>query len=509
MTENKITNSDRIAKNTIFLFVRMLLVMAVGVYTSRAVLATLGVEDFGLYNVVGGIVVLFSFLQKALNSATFRFLAYGIGHGDKCELKGIFSNAIYSHLMLIFLIFVIGETIGLWFLNNKLSIPSERLTAANIVYHISLFTCSFTILKAPFDAITIAYERMQFYAYTSIVEAILKLVIVYLLVIGDIDKLILYASLLCGVSLFMLLWYIVVCRNMYEECAGFSKLDKTLLKRLTNYSGLSIIVTMSDVSVNQSLVFFFNVFLGLVANAALGIATQVNTLLTGFQSSFSQAYEPQIVKSYAAGQISNFHKLICSASKISYYLLFLMALPVILNIDLILRVWLGTPPEGAGAFVACILCFSLIDAYSAPLINSVHATGNIKTHQIMMAVIKLLNIPLAYLLLKFGFEAWSVLGVKAFLNFVCSIIRAIYIKYLHGFPLKEYFIDVLGSILLVSLLTIQIPIIINHHISNDWIQLLLSSASIFIIGIPCIYYGGLNNREKELVSQLLRNKLKK
>lgn len=498
MMSNK-DNSKRIAKNTLYLFFRMFLVLAVGLYTSRVVLETLGVEDYGLYNVVGSVVVLFAFLQQALNNATYRYLAYGIGQGNLDSLRNTFSMAINAHLILVGIIFLLSETFGLWFLHNKLIIPEDRMYAANFAFQMSILCCCVNIIKTPYNSSIIAHEKMNFYAYTSIIEVVLKLLIVFLLQKGNYDKLMLYSFLTLVVMVIMLLWYYVQCKHSFSECRYQKHWDSSLIANMVRYSGLSIIVNMVDVCVNQSIVFFFNIFFGLVANAALGIANQVNSQLTSFLDSFTQSYGPQIIKSYASGDKTYFMKLIFSSSKFSYYLLLLVSLPVMLNIDFILELWLKNPPENTGMFFGVIILYSLVDAYSAPLWTGVHATGNIKVHQIIMASIKVLNIPLAYLLLKLGCPAWTAIILKVVLNIICSIARPCYVHKLYGLPLLRYFREVLGVIYFTTALIVPIPFYVATLMQDGWNKLFATSVIFMVISLPVMYYVGLNSMEKQLL----------
>lgn len=500
-------NSKRIAKNTLYLFFRMFLVLAVGLYTSRVVLGILGVKDYGLYNVVGSIVVLFGFLQQALNNATYRYMAYGIGVGDKEVLRNTFSMAINAHLILVGIILILGETLGLWFLYNKLVIPLERMDAAIFAYQMSILCCCINIIKTPYNSSIIAHEKMNFYAYTSIIEVVLKLLIVYLLVIGDFDKLKLYSFLILVVTLLMLLWYYLQCKKLFPECHYQKHWDGSLISNMVKYSGLSIIVNLVDVSVNQSIVFFFNIFFGLVANAALGIANQVNSQLTNFLNSFTQSYGPQIIKSYASGDKKYFMNLMFSTSKFSYFLLLLVSVPVLLNIDFILKLWLKNPPENASTFFMVVIWYSLVDAYSAPLWTGVHATGNIKGHQVLMASIKILNIPLAYVLLKFGSPAWTALLLKVVLNVICSVVRPCYVRKLYGLPLSKYFKEVLGMIYLSTVIMLPLPFYLAHHMENGWSKLCLTSMLFVVIAMPVIYIVGFNAKEKKLIRSVVQNKI--
>lgn len=502
----EINNSSRIAKNTLYLFFRMILVMLVGLYTSRVVLEYLGVEDYGIYNLVGGVVVLFSFLQQALTNATYRYLAYGLGEGDNVKLSSYFSMAINVHIILAIAIFLLCETIGLWFLLHKLIIPEGRMHAAVVAFHFSILTFCLSIIKTPYNSSIIVHERMNFYAYTSIVEVVLKLLIVYLLVVFSFDKLILYSVLLFFVSLMLFVWYFLYCNRAFKECKYKLLWEGRIAIDMVKYSGWSVIVNMVDVAVNQSIVFFYNVFFGVVANAAMGIANNVNGYLNQFLSSFTQSYNPQIIKSYAAGSFDFFIKLIFATSKFSYYLLFLLAVPVALNIDLILELWLKTPPEGTAIFIIMMIAYSLIDAYSAPLWIGVHATGNLIKHQILMSTIKVFNIPLAYFLLKLGCPAWSALAIKASLNLVCSLVRPVYVQHLYSLPLKKYFMHVLLIIYAVTALILPLPIFFVRIIENPWLRLLVTTTVVFGVGIPIIFVLGMSKVERRMILDMIRSK---
>lgn len=505
MTNNE--NSKRIAKNTLFLFVRMVLVLCVGLYTSRVVLATLGVEDFGIYNVVGSVVVLFSFFQQALNNATYRYFAFELGKNDVLQLKKCFSMAVNVHFILAIITVVLCEVAGTWFLSNKLNIPPDRLFAARNVLHFSLFCFFLGVIQTPFHSAIIAHEKMDFYAYTSIVEVFLKLLIVFLLTLVSFDKLILYSILVSVVSIVVFLWYFFQCRRMFVECKYYWVWDQSLCKRMLKYSGWSIVVNAVDVTVNQSILFLMNIFFGVVANAAMGVANQVNGQLNSFLHTFTQSYNPQIIKSYAAANYSYFMKLIFSTSKISYFLLLFAAIPVILNIDLLLNVWLKNPPPDAATFVVFVIAYSLIDAYSAPLWVGVHATGNLRTHQILMASIKILNIPLAYFMLKLGCPAWTALAVKAILNFVCSIVRPCYVKKLYGLPLRKYMLQVWSCVYIVTLIVVPVPYYLSCLMESSWQRLLATTGSFMVIFFPVTYFVGLNLTERNMVRQMLLNKI--
>lgn len=495
-------NSERVAKNTGFMFIRMLVVVGVGLFTSREVLRVLGVDDFGIYNLVGTIVVMFTFLQSALNNATYRFLTYDLGAGNTANLQKTFSMSMNTELILAGIIVVLSEIVGVWFIEYKLHIPTGRMEAAKWVFQISLFNFALGIIRTPFNSLIIAHEHMNYYALTSIMEAVLKLVIVYLLIILPADKLILYAFLQMGVTVIIFLWMITYCKHHFEECHYTKYWDKGLLKKLVNYSGWSLIVNMVDIAVNQSISVFFNIFYGVAANAAYGIANQVNTQLNYFISNFSQSYNPQIIKSWAAKKYDYFMKLIYSTSKLTFFLYFAVAFPIMINIRFILDVWLVNPPKMADTFLCIMVGYYIFDSFSTPLWQSVHATGYLKFHQILMGSIKVLNIPISYILLKLGFPIYTVLVVWVALNAVCSIVRIIYLRTLIHLDTADYLKEVIWQMVKIVLISIPIPLAILYFSDNRFVNFFTTSISFYLLYVPGIYFLALNNKEKELVKDM-------
>lgn len=508
MVEDNKIKSKRVAKNTLYLFLRMIVVMAVGLFTSRVVLQTLGVDDYGTYNVVGSVVVFFSFLKQAMSNATYRYIAYALGEGNEEKLRHTFSMAVNVHFIIAGLLLVLCETVGLWFLNAKLVFPEGRLMAANMAYQFSLLSFCFSVIQTPYNSSIVAHEHMSFFAVTSIWEVILKLIVVYLLVVLPGDNLINYSWLLAAVTIFLYLWYRIYCRKHFSECKYKRYWDDTMFRDMLKYSGWSILVNGADVAVAQSTVFFFNIFFGVAANAALGIANNVNSHINQFLSNFTQAFNPQIIKSYAQGDMQYFYKLLYSTSKLSYFLLLSVAVPIVLNIDFILHIWLGVVPDGTGLFVLLIVLFSLLDAFNAPLWNAVHATGKLRTHQILMSSIKIMNIPLAYMLLRMGYDAWTVLALKAALNLVCSIVRPIYMKRLIKLPLLTYCKNVVYPIILISVLTLPIPIYLCSIFENGWTRLAITSSSFIVMMCLFTYLWGLNDTERNLLLSGVKNKVR-
>lgn len=503
MVSNR-NSATTIAKNTVYMFIRMLLVAAVSFYTSRVILKVLGVEDYGIYNIVGSVVVFLSFFKNALTNATYRYIAYDLGNGDRVHLKKLFSMSLNAHCILAIILFVVLEIGGVWFLNHKLNIPDSRIYAANWVFQFSLLTFCIEVIKTPYNSMIIANERLSFYAWTSIIEVIFKLGIVYLLQCINVDKLILYALLLSLVSLIMYTWYKLYNNRHFEETIYKYYWDNDMLKNLISYSGWSVVVNAADVSVTQCISIFLNLFFGVIANAAMGIANQVNALFGQFLSTFSTSYNPQIIKSYASGDYDYFMKLLFSTSKLSFFLTFAIAFPIMLNIEYILSIWLGNPPEMAGIFLICIACHLLFDSFSVPLWNAVHATGNLKTHQILMSCIKIMNIPLGYWLLSQGYPSYSILILYATLNGICAVVRIIYLKSLIGLKIWRFFREVIFKLLIVVIVSIPLPMYLHDMHLYPIVSLIISSTIFFFIYGLCIYFMGLTQQERLLAFKIMR-----
>lgn len=504
-------DTSKIAINSMYLFARMIVVMGVTLYTSRIVINTLGFEDYGIFNVVGSIIIFFGFLRTALTNATFRFITFELGTGNIQGLRKVYSMAINSHICLAAILFFILEIIGLWFINYKLNIATDRLQAANWVFQFSLISFFISIVQTPFHSNIIAHEKMNFYASLSFVEVILRLGIVYVLKVCSFDPLILYGALTMIVTIIVFICYYFYNKFAFKNITYQFIWDSKLLKQFSSYSGWSLLVNTADVGAQQSISIFFNLFLGVIANAALGIANQVSSAVNTFLQSFVQACNPQIVKSYAAQNFSYFLKLVYSSSKISYLLLLLVAVPLLTNTEYVLTVWLGEYPEHTPVYVQLMIVYYLIDACQTALWQAMHATGNIKTHQIIIGSLKFLNIPLIYLCLYLTNSGTLSLVIWVFINFLCALARTFYMRKLINLNLKHYFFDVIVKIGLVTLFTIVITLHISSHfgvnIKGFILSGLVSTATIVLLS----YFYCFNMSEKNLVKTLflrITNRLK-
>ena len=495
-------NSQRIFKNTIFMFIRMIIVLLISLYTARVVLQVLGFEDFGIYNVVGSIVIFFGFFNSALTNATSRYLTFELGVGDNEKLKQVYSMGINCHVILAIILFLIMEIIGVWFINNHIEIPSNRMYATNWVFQLSLLTFCVNIIKIPFNSNAVAHEKMNFIAIIGIIEVLSKLAIVYMLLISSFDKLILYSALLFIVSLIVFIIYTIYCKIKFKDCFYIRYWNKKLFIKFSSYSGWSMLVNASDGTNMQCRSIFFNWFLGNTANAALGISNQVIGLMNTFVGNFSQAYKPQIIKSYAYGDKQYFMQLIYSTSKLSYYLFLLICIPIIFNLEFILKIWLVNYPAMTPDFIRATIIYTMFDIFQEPLWVAVHATGKLKTHQIIISSLKILSIPITYILLYLGYSGTTVLYVWASINIVCALARTIYMKILINLSIRKYLKETIWPMVIVSLFVIMIVLFVNFVIKDNWGHLILTTLVSTIILCITAYFLGLNKKEKQFVNNL-------
>lgn len=491
--------SKVLAKNIGFLYLRMFVIMFVSLFTSRIVLKTLGFEDFGIYSVVNSVVVFFSFLQHALRNATSRYITYELGTGDKDRLQKIYSMAINSHLLLALILFVGLEIGGVWFLNHKLNIPSERLDAANWAFQFALINFCVSIIRTPWEANIVAHEKFNFYAIISIIQVTLNLIAVFILVYIPIDKLVTYAFFQFFNVGVVFLSYIVFCKRNFKDVTYSKVWDSTILKEFGSYSGWSLIVNMACGFSHQSISIFFNLFLGVIANAALGVCTQVVSHLNSFVNNFTQAFNPQIIKSYAAKEFDYFFKLVFTSSKVSYILLLFIGLPVCANINIILKVWLGEYPPMASTLICVTVVYYLIEALQAPLVRAVHANGNIKVHQIWVAVFNLLAVPIMYGVLYIGLRGEIVIVVWTLANLFSGIFRTVYLKKLINFPLGKYVKKVILRLTVLTIISLPLPFILGNRIENEWVAFFCSCASsVLIVGLAGLFIA-LDNEERQIL----------
>lgn len=489
MSDNS-QNNKRIAKNTGFLYLRMLFSMSVSLYTSRVILKTLGVEDYGIYNVVGSIITMFSFINGGMVSATQRFLNFELGKGNISKLRQVFSTALQIHALIAITVVLLGETAGLWFLYEKLVIPADRMAAAFWVYQCSIISCAISIISIPYNACIIAHEKMSAFAYISILEVILRLVIVYMLYIAAWDKLITYAILVLIVQLTIRFVYVRYCKKHFQESHYHHKIDKPLFKEMFSFAGWSFWGNLSAVLYTQGLNMMLNIFFGPVMNAARGIAVQVQTTIQQFVSNFQVAINPQITKSYATGELEQMHNLMFRSARFSFLLLYFLTLPILINTEYILTLWLETVPQETVVFTRLMICISLIYTIANPCIVANQATGKVKLYQAVVGGILLLIIPISYIALKLGAPAYSVFIVHFCIESVAQFARMYMLRNLINLPMREYFKNIYIPVISVAIISSIIPVYIYHNSEYGLVSFIVVSAiSCVSVALAAIFLG--------------------
>lgn len=503
-------NNKRIAKNTLLLYFRMLLTMFVSLYTSRVVLQTLGIDDYGIYNVVGGVVAMFSVLSGSLSSAISRFITFELGRNDMEKLKRVFSSAVTIQIALSLLIIILAETIGLWLLNNKMVIPFGRLIAANWVYHFSILTFAINLISIPYNAAIIAHEKMSAFAYISILEVIGKLLVAFTIAISPIDKLIYYGCLLMLIAIIIRMVYSYYCKKHFTECTYQLIFDKSLLKQMFGFAGWNFMGASSAVLRDQGGNIVMNLFCGPAVNAARGIAMQVNHAIYGFVANFMTAMNPQITKSYASGDHKYMMTLVFQGARLSFYMLLILSLPVIVNAPYILKMWLGIVPEHTAHFVQLVLIFAMSESISTPLITAMLATGKIRNYQLIVGGLQMMNLPISYFCMKAGFMPECVIIIAIILSQCCLATRLILLKNMIHLPVVQYLKNVYLNVIVVSLGAIFVPLLMHQYIDSGFLQFILNSIVCLICTIIAIYFIGCTKQERILIKSkaiVLRNKI--
>lgn len=494
------TNSNkRIAKNTLMLYFRMLFSMGVGFYTSRVVLNTLGVTDFGIYNVVGGIIGMLGFLNGTMAGASSRYIVFYLGKGDSKRLNEVFSTSVNIHLFMAGLILLLGETIGLWYLYNKFQVSVDRFDASFWLYQLSVGSTILTILNVPYNATIIAHEKMSAYAYISLIDIFLKLLIALSLQWMTCDRLIIYGILIFCVQALDFFIYRQYCKSNFKEVIYHRIWDKALTKEMTGFAGWNIFGSLATTCYTQGINLVLNLFFGPTVNAARGIAVQVQGVISQFVWNFQTALNPQITKSYAEKNISRMHNLIYASSKYGFLLLFCMALPVILETHILLKAWLGIVPEYTITFFRIIILISMVDATSNALITSALATGKIKKYQIIVGGILLLILPVSYFVLKLGANPESVFIVNLIFVVIAQVARLWMLRTMIQLSIRIYIKKVIIPILGVSLVACVFPVTLHFYIEESWGRVLLT---VFISTISIIFsavFFGLNSEERMFI----------
>ncbi len=511
-TRPRHTNSSstrRIAKNTLMLYFRQILIMLVSLYTVRVVLATLGAQDYGIYNVVAGVVVLFSFVNNTMAISTQRFLNFCLGKNDFKKTQQTFSASLVIHLALALIFVLLAESVGLWFVNSRLNIPPERHPASLWCYQLSVMTTVFNVLRVPYNAMIIAYEKMSFFAGMSIIEASLKLVAVYLLLIATADKLVVYSVLLTFLSIIILLCHKIYCSKKFESTHFHKVQDVSLVKELLGFSGWSLLGATANVANQQGTNIALNLFTNVTVNAAMGIANQVNSAVYSFVSNFQTAFNPQLVKSYAAGDYKNFHSLIIRSAKVSFYLLSLMVIPLYINCEYVLHLWLGIVPEHGVNFVRLILVWSLVDSVNAPLWMAMQAAGNIRKYQIIVSVLIFVNLPLSIVALTFNAPAEYVLVIRIVMAVIITVWRILFLGGRINLPMKGFLVGVLCRCSCVFFIALFLSLCISSRSAAGFGGLLVSCLGSVIVNLVTISLIGMTRSERGMVRNFIGSRYRK
>lgn len=493
-------NNKRIAKNTLLLYMRMLFMMVVNLYTSRVILQALGVEDFGINNVVGGVITMLGFLTNSLAGASSRYITYNLGKGDMAVLKKTFGNILSIHLLLAGIVVVIGETVGLWFMTTQLQIPNSRETAAFWVYQFSIVSFALSIISVPYNASIIAHEKMSAFAYISIADAVLKLLIVYLLLVIPYDKLIVYAALFCCIQIFDRIVYSVYCRKHFEETRSRLSFNKKLFKEIFTFTGWTMNGNLAVIGYTQGINVLLNIFFGPAVNAARGIAVQVQNVCQQFCGNFQMALNPQLTKSYARRDLGNMHHLLVKSSKFSFFILFFIVLPLMIEAEQVLKLWLGIVPEHTVNFLRLILIIGLLYTLSNPILVSVHATGRLRKFQIIEGTMLLMIVPIAYFLLKF----FNVIPEYVFMVHIAVELLTQYARIrivlpMIGMDIGVYLHQVVIPIIMVAVFTPIIPVLVHTQMPDGWIQFFVVCALCVLCASFMIYILGCTASERKFL----------
>lgn len=507
------SDNRRIAKNTLILYVRTIFVMVVSLYTSRITLQALGIEDYGIYNIVGGVVSMFSLITNALSSAISRYLTFEIGRDDQIKLSRVFSMSINILLLLSVVVFLLGETIGLWFINNQLNIPADRMVAANWVYQCSIVTFILSVLSVPYNALIVAHERMGVYAYVSIFEVCVKLLVAYILLVYIGDKLILFALLLAGSSLLVRVFYGTYCSRNFPEAKYCKVKDNVLAKNMTSFAGLSFFVQVVSVFNSAGLNVLINMFFGVAMNAARGVAGQVEAAVTRFVNDYMTALNPQITKSYAQGDLLGMYNLVIRGAKFSSYLFLILSLPIIIEADYILHLWLVEVPEHTVEFIRLSIIATMMVTIGNTGYTACMATGNIKRYTLWISFTAGLVFPVSYVALKLGTPAESIYVVMIIIYLVVDLVRLGIMKGLLDFPVRRFVSEVFFHFVIVTAAAAILPFCCYMSMSQSFVRFVVVGALSVLSSVTSIWIIGLTKNERVTLStqivSFVNSKLKK
>lgn len=502
------SNNKLIMRNTAYLYFRMLLVMVVSIFTSRIILKNLGETNYGLYGVIAGIISMFTFLNGSLAGASSRYITVELAKGDFKQLNKVFSTSFAIHLALAIIVVILSETVGLWFLHNKMVIPADRMYASEWVFQLSILSCFFSITQVPYGAIIVAHENMKIFAYTAIVDVLFKLLLAYSLSVSPIDKLIFHAVLLCAMSVGMNLFYRIYCIRKYKEARVIFHKDWKQYKDMFSYTGADMIGNLSVLAQGQGLNMLLNTFFGSIVNAARSIAFQVQGAITQFSGNFFAAVRPQIIKLYTIGNIKDMLKLVYRSSCFSYYLMWIISLPICLEAKYILTLWLGEFPEHTVSFLILTIILCLIQTIKSPRSTIYHAAGKLKFVNLVVGSILCMAFPIAYICLKLGASPESSFYAAIFTMAVSEVASIFILKRYIEYSAMDYALNVHGRCLLVTAISLIISVVLHDKFMEPSFVRLICTGAITTISIAItVMTLGVNNADRKLIINTVKSKI--
>lgn len=502
-------NNKRIARNTLLLYARMLFMMLISLYTSRLFLQILGVEDYGIYNVVGGIVSMFSLISGSLSASISRFITFELGRNDIQRLKVVFSTSVNIQICLALFIMVLAEIFGVYFLNYKMNIPPDRMYAANWVLQFSIITFMVNLISVPYNATIIAHEKMGTFAYMSLFEVFMKLLFLYMLYITPFDKLITYSVCLMIISLLVRFIYGIYCKRNFTECTYEFIIDKSLFKSMTGFAGWNFFGSGSYLLMTQGVNILINIFFGVTLNAARGIANQVDSAVNQFVGNFTMAINPQITKYYASGNIKEMHKLVYNGSKYSFFILWILALPILLETEYIMSLWLGQVPEYSVLLLRLTLAISLVSVVSNTLITSMLATGNIKKYQIIVGGMGMLVFILSYISFKIGFSVESAYLIHLFIFILQLVARLFLLRNMIDLNIKDFLKEVILKDLTIVAISSVASVLLFLQMETSFIRFIIICIASFVINVLSILFIGMSFKERMILVNFIKSKIVK
>ena len=498
-------NNIRIVKNTMYMYLRMFVILLVSLYTTRIVFNVLGVQDYGIYNVVGGIIVFFTFINSSLTGATQRYITAELAEGDTDSQREVFSTAIVSHLLIGLVIVLLGETIGLWFLNSVMNIPEERMFAANIVYQLSIFSTFLSVLQAPFNATIIAHEKMSVYAYFSIFDVLFKLAVAFLIRAISGDKLIVYAILISAIGVLNIIIYRIYCYRSFQMCRFRKPKNRNTFKGLFSYTGWALFGTATYVGTNQGVTMLVNYYNGVIVNAAMGVSNQIVSVVSQFVSNFQAAFRPQITKYYVTKDSFELSKLTIRASRLSAYLILVLLVPICFEIKDFLGIWLGDYPKYAVEFCLLTLVCIYFESICNPLITLITSDKNIRKYQITVSLIYATNLIFCWIGLSRNAVPYMVIVVRLVIDMALVVARLLLMRHKwYDFPIAEWLKKVIVKPALVMIIPVGLSILLQQiPVASVWLRLFLFSGLSFLICALSVYLLLLEKGEKDFLLERL------